>query len=38
MLKKIMNIMNRKPIENGLKGVSLKKQMSTDNLQEGSLD
>ena len=32
MLKKIMNIMNRKPTDNGLKGVPIKKQTSTENL------
>ena len=32
MLKKIMNIMHRKPTDNGLKGVPIKRQTSTDHL------
>ena len=36
MLKKIMNIMNRKPTDNGLRGVSIKKQTSIDELSVNS--
>ena len=36
MLKKIMNIMNRKPHGNGLDGVPLKRQGSCDELEENT--
>ena len=34
MLKKIMTIMNRRPVENGLRGVPLKKQVSNEDLKD----
>lgn len=37
MLKKIMTIMNRKPQDNGLDGVPLKKYPSTDELDDSTL-
>ena len=36
MLKKIMNIMNRRPTDNGLKGVPIKKQTSIDGLSSAN--
>lgn len=38
MLKKIMNIMNRKPKGNGLTGVPLKRNNSSDSKEQQSID